>query len=80
MKEDQILKKDGHEYTGQCDLQDKRRGRGEQLFSDGSFYVGYWFDDMANGRGRRIYSNGEVYEGEWKDDKKHGQGKYTFVD
>ena len=57
-------------YLGQWNLETNvRHGQGVQIWPDGSFYEGFWKNDLANGRGRKIYSNGNLYEGYWKDDK-----------
>ena len=34
---------------------------GRQVWKDGTFYEGYWSDDMANGEGRLIQAGGDVY-------------------
>jgi hypothetical protein len=40
-----------------------RHGAGKQYWTDGSFYEGYWKNNMANGKGRLIHADGDVYEG-----------------
>ena len=45
-----------------------------QVLPDGSFYEGYWKNDMMNVRGRMIRNNGEVYLGEWLNGKVEGFG------
>ena len=67
-------------YIGEWSRAAKRHGRGEQTWTDGSKYVGWWAQDMANGKGRLIHADGDVYEGEWLNDKAHGQGKYEHMD
>ena len=59
----------GAVYQGQWTKLGKREGRGTQIWTDGSKYVGNWKDDMANGRGRLIHGDGDSYEGEWQNDK-----------
>ena len=67
-------------YTGEWNASKLRCGRGVQVWSDGSYYEGYWDNDKANGKGRLIHANGDVYEGDWKDDKAHGRGIYIHTD
>ncbi len=68
-------------YYGEWSKNNNRRyGRGIQIWSDGSKYEGYWKDDKANVRGKLVHSDGDVYEGEWLDDKAHGFGVYTHID
>ena len=54
--------------------------RMEEEDSFGTFYEGYWKDDMANGGGRLIQAGGDVYEGEWINDKAEGKGVYFHQD
>ena len=39
-----------------------------QIWTDGSLYEGYWFENQANGLGRLIHADGDCYTGMWKDD------------
>ena len=41
----------------------KRHGKGVCLLQDGSFYEGFWKDDIPYGYGRIIKTNGSFYEG-----------------
>ena len=47
----------------------ERYGFGIFEYYDGSYFEGYWIDDMANGTGKMVFKDGEVYEGDYKDDK-----------
>jgi hypothetical protein len=38
-----------------------RIGRGKYMFLGGSFYEGYWKDDMPYGFGRIINASGDYY-------------------
>ena len=67
-------------FTGEWSASKLRSGKGVQVWSDGSYYEGYWDLDKANGKGRLIHANGDVYEGDWKDDKAHGRGIYIHTD
>ena len=40
----------------------KRHGKGKQIFADGGYYEGYWKDDIPFGIGRLIRNNGDLYE------------------
>ena len=68
-------------YYGEWAKNDnKRHGRGIQVWTDGSKYEGYWREDRANVKGKLIHADGDIYEGEWLDDKAHGYGIYTHID
>ena len=40
-----------------------RHGRGIQVWSDGSKYIGYWKNDKANGNGKMYHTDGDLYDG-----------------
>jgi len=61
-------------------VEEKRHGRGVQIWSDGSIYEGYWRNDQANICGRLIHADGDAYEGEWYNDKAEGRGTYLHTD
>ena len=76
-----MILENGAKYKGQWNANNnKRDGKGQQIWADGSLYEGLWKNDKANGLGRLIHADGDVYEGEWKDDKAHGYGKYMHTD
>ena len=78
---DEATLEDGAHYKGQWNKStNQRHGRGNQVWTDGSIYDGYWKNDKANGRGRLIHADGDIYDGYWKDDKAHGFGQYTHSD
>ena len=51
-----------------------------KVWPDGSFYRGYWKDDLMNGRGRMIRSNGDVLEGEWLEGQARGLAWLNRID
>ena len=55
----------GAKYFGQVNAKGTRIGKGLQIWSDGSFYEGWWADNKANGQGRLIHADGDVYNGLW---------------
>lgn len=61
----------GSVYTGQR-ANNKKHGRGQQVWPDGSRYDGLWENDQANGQGTLVHADGDVYEGMWLNDKAHG--------
>lgn len=65
------------EYTGEInDITKERSGRGIQIRSDKSIYLGYWKNDKPNGKGKLIYHKGDYYEGDFVDGKIEGFGHY----
>lgn len=62
-------------YIGEF-KQDKRHGRGIQLFKDGCYYEGYFKDDFTNTRGRLVFSDGDMYIGDLVDNSMNGKGVY----
>ena len=81
MKKEELILENGAKYKGEWNANiNKRDGKGQQIWADGSLYEGLWKNDKANGLGRLIHADGDVYEGEWKDDKAHGYGKYMHTD
>ena len=42
------------------------------MWSDGSKYVGDWFDNKINGQGLYTWLDGRSYDGSWKDNNMHG--------
>lgn len=62
-------------YQGQYYNGD-REGIGEQVWKDGSCFIGNFKSDKSNGKGIQIYGNGDWYNGEWKNGMSHGFGEY----
>ena len=68
-------------YYGEWDTKNnKRHGRGIQVWPDGSKYIGYWKNNQAWGKGKLIHPDGDIYEGDWEGGKPHGMGSYIHVD
>lgn len=65
-------------YSGECNHDEERHGRGYMTYSKYEHYKGDWKDDKKHGKGGMTYSNGDHYEGDWKDDKQNGQGDMTY--
>jgi hypothetical protein len=51
-----------------------KEGYGTYNFSDGSFYRGYFKNDLQHGQGYLLFSNGDSYSGEFQKGKFHGNG------
>ena len=68
-------------YYGEWDIKNnKRHGRGIQVWPDGSKYMGYWQNNQACGKGKLIHQDGDIYEGDWQSDKPNGEGCYIHID
>nr|XP_034194396.1 MORN repeat-containing protein 3-like [Osmia lignaria] len=65
---------------------DKKAGRGKELYSDGSMYEGDWLNNKRHGCGilSKILTKDNTiryyYIGQWVNDKKHGFGHRWFED
>ena len=57
-----------------------KHGHGSYIWSDGSKYVGEWFENRINGEGTYTWLDGRKYEGFWKDNNMHGYGTYMWKD
>lgn len=57
-----------------------RHGIGKLLFADGSFYHGFWKDDVPFGFCRLFKTNGDVYEGGCSKFRAHGKGTIYSAD
>lgn len=60
-------------------LNDKREGKGEYFFEDGSVYKGDWKDGKREGKGVYLFKTGARYEGEWKDNSCDGEGIMKYA-
>ena len=50
------------------------------MWTDGSKYVGTFFEGIMQGRGILTLKNGESYDGEWKNGLADGEGEYNRPD
>lgn len=66
----------GNKYVGERDMNGFRQGYGTFTFSDGSLYMGTWWQGLRHGYGEYRLMNGAVYKGQWAFDLKHGFGKF----
>lgn len=67
----------GNKYVGERDMNGFRQGYGTFTFSDGSLYMGQWWQGLRHGYGEYRLMNGAVYRGQWAYDLKHGFGKFN---
>ncbi len=69
-------------YEGEF-IDDKKNGYGEEKYSDGTIYRGYFKNGLKDGKGTLILKNGNnennfVYEGEFKEDNICGIGRIKY--
>jgi hypothetical protein len=69
----------GNKYVGERDPNGFRQGYGTFTFSDGSLYMGQWWQGLRHGFGEFRMMNGAVYKGQWGFDLKHGFGKFYYA-
>jgi len=66
-------------YKGDFDsIRNCKHGWGECKYKNGSYYQGFWSNDMRHGMGSIEYSNKDKYTGNFIKNKKEGPGKYFF--
>ena len=54
-----------------------RHGDGDQLWPDGTRYIGAWKDHTYHGTGQLLDPEGQViYRGQWAQGMKHGRAPY----
>ena len=71
----------GERYEGQINSTGMRQGKGRVFYPNGSFYEGYWNEDLFQGRGRYIdLVEDSVYEGSFNKGTKEGHGILTDRD
>lgn len=66
----------GNKYEGNW-KQNKRSGKGKQIYANGDVYDGGWHDDLKHGKGILYDKYGVKYEGEWITSIRHGLFKIT---
>lgn len=74
-----LVASDGQIYEGEW-ADDKRNGKGREIWASGNIYIGHYKDDKMNGHGVHLWTNGDSYEGDWLNDHFHGQGVHKFAD
>ena len=67
----------GDKYEGEW-KNDKRDGKGIDIFHNGAKYEGDYKNGKFDGKGILIFPNGDRYEGDFKDDKQEGKGIYYY--
>ena len=67
----------GHRYQGEW-KDDKMRGKGLYIYTNGQKYNGDWFEGDMHGKGIMRYLDG-YYEGDWVHDKREGKGKFLWT-
>jgi hypothetical protein len=56
-------------------MNDMKNGIGLHVDDDGSYYYGFWKNDLAESQGRHYdKSSKNLYEGQWKDGVRNGKG------
>ncbi|CAG9320037.1 unnamed protein product [Blepharisma stoltei] len=69
----------GVKYIG--DWKDnKRDGKGKNIWENEDIYEGEWKNDMQNGWGKNVWIDGSMYIGQYKNNLKEGIGEYCWED
>lgn len=53
-------------------MSNRKEGKGETLYADGSHHSGFYLKDLPHGKGRLEYANKDTYEGDFFEGAKHG--------
>lgn len=62
------------------DSSERHSGKGIEVWSDGSYYFGFFNDGIKEGQGVYYWTDGSRYEGEWLQDEMSGIGKFNWAD
>lgn len=80
--EESINQKWNFQFIGDIDKADKvkryKKGVHEQIYEDGSIYVGEWNDGVQCGEGMLIYANSAKYYGGWQNGIRNGEGTMIY--
>lgn len=55
-------------------------GSGIEVWSDGSYYFGHFYEGIKQGQGVYFWTDGSRYEGEWHQDEMSGTGHFKWAD
>lgn len=58
----------------------KKNGKGKEVYKNGESFVGQFKDDSKEGEGLWTFKGNFKFEGTWKNNKKNGVGKFYFPD
>lgn len=64
-------------YFGDYDENNKRKGFGKFVRTDGAIFEGQWDNGMLHGPGKFVTARGETYEGQFVRGKRQGEFKVT---
>lgn len=70
----------GTETDSQFMMTEKQNGKGIEVWSDGSYYLGNFDDGQKEGRGVYFWADGSKYTGNWSRDEMSGQGCFEWAD
>lgn len=65
-------------FDRNCNLEFCQDGTGNYTYSDGSRYLGEFFNGLPEGQGTTYYINGDRYTGGWKQHAPHGAGTMYY--
>ncbi len=57
-----------------------KEGYGQEVYTTGARYEGFWLDNEYDGRGRYLHENGDCYAGTWRKGRADGFGTFIGVD
>ena len=59
---------------------DKQNGKGIEVWSDGSYYLGCFEEGQKEGKGIYFWADGSKYTGNWAKDEMSGEGCFEWAD
>ena len=66
--------------TNSSNMQEKQNGKGIEVWSDGSYYLGNFLEGVKEGQGIYFWADGSKYSGMWSNDEMSGFGTFGWAD
>ena len=71
---------DAIESQSEMTAMEKQNGKGIEVWSDGSYYHGFFQEGVKEGEGIYFWADGSKYTGIWSNDEMSGYGCFQWAD